>query len=225
MQNLQVPPVDGGANPTSPLQSSDSLKVGVSPHAKDDKADIKANPSNQKNPSLQKTLWCRLLTAEEANGMLEKWHYLGEVRGILFAVGHEEGCCVFTNCRSRIYEKKHPGVVELSRMVGMPDHKWAMSSLMAQAVKECKRRGYSEVITYADPWNGNTGKVYLAAGWESAGATGADTVYMLDGERIARRTLYDRHGTQSKVKMKEIYGERLQFEEAPPKPIFKKMLK
>ena len=178
------------------------------------------------NPTLplQRTPFCRLLTSEESNRMLEQWHYLGAVQGILFSVGHDEGCCVFTNCRSRVYEKKHPGVVELSRMVGMPNHRWAMSSLMAQAVRECKKRGYKEVITYADPWNNNTGKVYLAAGWTAIGETAADTVYMLDGERIARRTLYDRHGTQSKPKMKEIYGERLQFEVAPPKPIFQKLL-
>ena len=175
-------------------------------------------------PSLHKTPFCRLLTAEESNKMLNDWHYLGEVQGILFSVGHEEGCCVFTNCRSRIYEKKHPGVVELSRMVGAPNHKWAMSSLMAQAVRECRKRGYKEIITYADPWNNNTGKVYLAAGWKAMGVTGADTVYLLDGERIARRTLYDRHGTQSKTKMKEIYGDRLQFEVAPPKPVFRKVL-
>jgi len=174
--------------------------------------------------SFSKTPICRLLTAEESNRMLEQWHYLGAVQGILFSVGHDEGCCVFTNCRSRVYEKKHPGVVELSRMVGMPNHTWAMSSLMAQAVRECKKRCYKEIITYADPWNNNTGKVYLAAGWAPAGATGKDMVYMLDGERIARRTLYDRHGTQSRKKMKEIYGERLQFEVAPPKPIFKKAL-
>ena len=171
-----------------------------------------------------KTLLCRLLTAQESNEMLEKWHYLGKVQGILFSIGHEEGCCVFTNCRSRIYEKKHPGVVELSRMVGMPDHKWAMSSLMAQAVRECRKLGYTSIITYADPWNHNTGKVYLAAGWTPAGATGQDMVYVLDGKRIARRTLYDRHGTQSRAKMTEIYGDRLRFEIAPPKPIFIKTL-
>lgn len=174
--------------------------------------------------SLSKTPFCRILSAEESNKMLNAWHYLGEVRGILFSVGHEEGCCVFTNCRSRMYEKKHPGVVELSRMVGMPGHKWAMSSLMAQATRECKKRGYTEIITYADPWNNNTGKVYLAAGWKAAGSTGQDMVYLLDGERIARRTLYDRHGTQSRTKMKEIYGDRLQFEIAPPKHIFIKAL-
>ena len=180
-----------------------------------------ANPTR----SLQKTPTCRDLSVKEANEMLTRWHYLGPVRGIKFAVGHEEGCCVFTNCRSRVYEAKHPGMIELSRMVGSPGHSWAMSSLMAQAVRECDRRGYTEIITYADPWNGNTGKVYLSAGWSPAGTSQGDTVYILDGKRIARRTLYDRHGTQSKMEMKLIYGDRLRFEEAPPKPIFIRKLK
>jgi hypothetical protein len=224
MPERQVPPESGGSNPTPSLQFSDSLKAGVSPRAKDDKADIKANPSSPKSSSLQKTPFCRLLTAKEANIMLDQWHYLGAVTGILFSVGHDEGCCVFTNCRSRIYEKKHTGVVELARMVGMPDHKWAMSSLMAQAARECKRRGYTEIITYADPWNHNTGKVYLSAGWTRIGETAQDMVYMLDGERISRRTMYDRHGTQSRAVVKKIYGDRLKFEIAPPKPIFRKTL-
>jgi len=87
-----------------------------------------------------------------------------------------------------------------------------------------RKLGYTSIITYADPWNHNTGKVYLAAGWTPAGATGQDMVYVLDGKRIARRTLYDRHGTQSRAKMTEIYGDRLRFEIAPPKPIFIKTL-
>ena len=179
-----------------------------------------SNPTS----SLQKTLWCKLLSSKESNDMLNKWHYLGEVRGIIFSVGHDEGCCVFTNCRSRIYEEKNLGTIELARMVGMPNHKWAMSSLMAQAVRECRKRNYKQIITYADPWNNNTGAVYLAAGWEKIGTSQQDTVYLLDEKRIARRTLYDRHGTQSKSKMKEIYGDRLVFEVAPPKPIFRKLL-
>jgi hypothetical protein len=32
---------------------------------------------------------------------------------------------------------------------------------------------------------------------------------MIDNKRIARRTLYDRHGTQSIAVLKKIYGDRL----------------
>jgi len=83
------------------------------------------------------------LDKKVANTMLNNWHYLGEVKGILFAYGHDEGCLVFTNCRSRIYEenykKKNLKVIELARMVGKDNHKWSMSSLTAEVIKEIKK--------------------------------------------------------------------------------------
>lgn len=162
------------------------------------------------------------LTASEANRMLQDWHYLGRVRGIIAAFGHAEGCCVFTNLRSRLLERslsnEHP--IELARMVGAPGHRWAMTSLMAQSLREIRRLGYTFVVTYADPWNGNTGTVYLAGNWIPSEETLADTVYLIDGKRVSRRSLYDKHGTQSKTIMRSIYGNRIQFERAPPKRRF-----
>jgi hypothetical protein len=174
--------------------------------------------------ALSKTPACRLLTVAETNRQLSAWHYLGPVRGVRISIGHDEGCCVFTNCRSRVLELKNPGIIELARMVGCPNHKWAMTSLMAQAAREVRRRGYTKIVTYADPWAGHTGAVYRAAGYQLLGMTCSDTVYILDGRRIARRTLYDRHGTQSKTEMTRIYGDRLRFEVAPPKHIFLRTL-
>lgn len=173
--------------------------------------------------ALLKSPICRILTEQEANVLLAKWHYLGPVRGQIISVGHDEGCCVFTNCRSRILGKT-AGIIELTRMVGAPNHKWAMTSLMAYAAKVVRKNGYTSIVTYADPWAGHTGKVYLAAGYRLIGTTSKDTVYLLDGKRVARRTLYDRHGTQSKAKMIAIYGDRLTFEVAPPKNIYKRDL-
>lgn len=158
----------------------------------------------------------------DANYMLDEWHYLGAVRGIIAAYGHHQGCCVFTNCRSRVLESNLPDErpIELARMVGMPGHTWSMTSLMSQCMKEIRKLGYTYVVTYADPWNGNTGAVYRAGNWTPDGESGQDTVYMVDGVRVARRTMYNRHGTQSKPVLKQIYGDRLQFEPAPPKPRF-----
>ena len=169
----------------------------------------------------------RMLRPQEANQMLNSWHYLGEVRGVIVALGHSEGCCVFTNPRSRLLDSHFAAsqVIELARMVGMPNHQWAMTSLMAQSLQYIKRMGYTTVITYADPWNSNTGMVYRAGNWQPDGTTQSDTVYLLDGKRISRRTFYDRHGTQSRTAMKAIYGDRLQFEVAPPKQRFVMHLK
>lgn len=179
------------------------------------------NREKYKNSGLLPSPPTRLLNKVEVDTMLNAWHYLGSVRGFIFAVGHDEGCCVFTNCRSRIYESNYTGrVVELGRMVGSPGHKWSMTSLMSKSIRECRRRAYTRVITYADPWNGNGGTVYLAAGWKADGFTSRDTVYLLDGKRVSRRTFYDKHGTQSMSEMMKIYGNRLTFQKAPPKPRF-----
>ena len=170
------------------------------------------------------------LDKKVANTMLNNWHYLGEVKGILFAYGHDEGCLVFTNCRSRIYEenykKKNLKVIELARMVGKDNHKWSMSSLTAEVIKEIKKKyNYDLIVTYSDPFAGHDGMVYKASGWLFDGYSTKEDVYLIDGKRIARRTLYDRHGTQSVPKMKEIYGSRLEIKDVTePKKRFIKIL-
>lgn len=188
------------------------------------KSRFKMDREKYKNSGLLKSPPIHLLLPVKiAKMMLNKWHYLGEVRGIIYALGHYEGCCVFTNCRSRIYESKHVKVIELARMVGKPGHKWAMSSLMSQCIKWLKQHtDYKLVITYADPYAGHNGMVYTAAGWIFDGVIGKDghPLFIIDGKRISPRTLYDRHGTQSVPKMKQIYGNRLILESKPLKKRF-----
>ena len=51
--------------------------------------------------------------------------------------------------------------------------------------------------------------VYDASGWYFDGFSSSEKTFMIDNKRIARRTLYDRHGTQSVAVLKKIYGDRL----------------
>ena len=180
---------------------------------------------------LEKSPPIKLLDKNFANQMLDNWHYLGNVKGILFAYGHEEGCLVFTNCRSRVYEEKmkEKGIkaVELARMVGKDGHKWSMSSLTAQVIKEIKQKyKYDIIVTYSDPFAGHDGMVYSASGWIFDGMICKDghPIFFIDGEMISPRTLYDRHGTQSVPKMKEIYGNRLELKAKPLKKRFIKII-
>jgi hypothetical protein len=184
-----------------------------------------------KNSGLLKSPPVYLLSNKEANKMLNMWHYLGSVRGILFAYGHNEGCLVFTNCRSRIYEKnynnKNIKVIELARMVGKPNHKWSMSSLTCLVMKEIKKmKIYDIIVTYSDPYAGHNGKVYYSSGWIFDGKVLPDghPLFFIDKKRISPRTLYDRHGTQSVNKMKEIYANRLELKAKPLKKRFIKIL-
>jgi len=181
---------------------------------------MKMRRVDYKKSGLTKSPKIRRLQSKQANELLQSWHYLGGVRGILFALGHEEGCCVFTNCRSRIYESKHPGVIELARMVGKPDRGWAMSSLMSQSLRWMKSNtDYCSVVTYADPFAGHDGMVYRAANWIFDGLIQKDghPLFIIDNKRISPRTLYDRHGTQAVAAMKAIYGVRLELVSKPQK--------
>lgn len=189
------------------------------------------NRDYYKNSGLEKSPTIKRLLPHEANKMLEAWHYLGEVKGIIHAYGHEEGCCVFTNCRSRIYEEKLKEktirVIELARMVGKDGHKWSMSSLMSQCVKEIKKLNtYDLIVTYSDPFAGHDGMTYKAAGWSLDCIIEPDghPLFFIDGNRISPRTLYDKHGTQSVPKIKEIYGCRLELKAKPLKKRFIKII-
>jgi hypothetical protein len=196
---------DGGSNPTSPLHKS------------------------YKNSGLKKSPEVKSIDKKKANEMLNRWHYLGAVIGILFAYGHEEGVLVFTNCRSRVYEqkcrKRGIKVIELARMVGKDGHEWSMSSLTSKSIKKLKAEtDYDLVVTYSDPFAGHDGMTYKASGWGFDGETSKEKVFLIDKKRIARRTLYDRHGTQSVKVIKGIYKSRLEIKAGLKKKRFIKVL-
>lgn len=43
------------------------------------------------------------------------------------------------------------------------------------------------LVTYADEWQGHTGAIYLAAGWEYVGLTKPERIYVRNGVMIARK--------------------------------------
>jgi len=181
--------------------------------------------------ALLKSPTVKLLDKKFANELLDNWHYLGKVKGILFAYGHDEGCLVFTNCRSRIYEekfrKRNIKAIELARMVGKDNHKWSMSSLTSMVIKEIKKNyNYDLIVTYSDPFAGHNGMVYEASGWifDKIIEPDGHPLIFIDNKMVSPRTLYDKYGTQSIPKMKDIYGNRLITKKKPLKKRFIKIL-
>lgn len=171
------------------------------------------------------------LDKEQTKELLSRWHYLGNVKGVVVAYGHDEGCLVFTNCRSRVYEQKflEKGirVIELARMVGVDGHKWSMSSLTSLALRQLnKDYSYDLVVTYSDPFAGHNGMTYRASGWKDDGVIMPDghPLIFIDEKQVSPRSLYDKHGTQSIPRMKEIYGDRITTKEKPLKHRFIKIL-
>lgn len=62
------------------------------------------------------------------------------------------------------------------------------SFLLARSTKLIAADGrWDLLVTYADEWQGHTGAIYLAAGWEYVGLTKAERTYVLNGVMVARK--------------------------------------
>lgn len=80
-------------------------------------------------------------------------------------------------------------VLALSRFVLDPSvPKNGASFLLARSTRLVKQSGkWDCLVTYADEWQGHTGTMYRAAGWEYVGLTKPERVYVLNGQMIARK--------------------------------------
>lgn len=80
-------------------------------------------------------------------------------------------------------------VLSLSRFVLDPSvPKNGASFLLARSTRLVKQSGeWDCLVTYADEWQGHTGTMYRAAGWEYVGLTKPERVYTLNGRMVARK--------------------------------------
>lgn len=80
-------------------------------------------------------------------------------------------------------------VLALSRFVLDPTvPKNGASFLLARSTRLVKRSAaWDCLVTYADEWQGHTGTMYRASGWQYVGLTKPERVYVLDGRMVARK--------------------------------------
>jgi hypothetical protein len=174
---------------------------------------------------LQKSPWVTLITLREANALLVH-HYLGPVRSAIICFGHEEGCTVWGVPRSRsVHDNMRAAgfsLIELVRMVGIPGHKWATSSLLSHSVWCLFSAGnFDSAITYADREAFHTGATYLAANWRQIEDAQPDGfTWWLDGGRVSRKRFYKEFGSSAIERVKAIYGDRLRLVPDVPKKRF-----
>lgn len=62
----------------------------------------------------------------------------------------------------------------------------AATFLLMRSVKMLDPR-WKCLITYADTWQGHTGHIYKAAGWEYLGLTKPERTYLINGQMVARK--------------------------------------
>lgn len=80
-------------------------------------------------------------------------------------------------------------VLSLSRLVLAPEVPTnGASFLLARSTKRIAASGaWDCLVTYADEWQGHTGAIYRAAGWEYVGRTKPQRIYVRDGVMISRK--------------------------------------
>lgn len=100
-------------------------------------------------------------------------------------------------------------VLELSRLVRLPDTRPPLTKLISQSVKEIiKEKQYNLLISYADATHDHHGGVYQAASWKYSGVRkGRLDAFLIDGVRVPCRTCNHRYGTSS-IKLIEILGKK-----------------
>lgn len=162
----------------------------------------------------------------DANVMLFNHHYLGPVKTASFCYGHLEGCTVWGVLRSAAVHKRlreagfNP--IELIRMVGVPEHDWAMSSLLSHSLKLLfQSTTFDCAITYADRQAGHSGATYRAANWiQIQDAQPDGFTWLLDGKRVSRKRFYGELGTSNVEAVRKVYGDRIELVPDVPKRRF-----
>ena len=80
-------------------------------------------------------------------------------------------------------------VLSLSRLVieqEVPTN--AATFLLGRSVRLITRtRQWDCLVTYADEWQGHTGTIYRALGWEYMGLTKPQRIYIKEGRMVARK--------------------------------------
>ena len=184
--------------------------------------DSGSNPT----PPLQKTPTVRILGLKEANVLLAKHHYLGPVRTATLCFGHDEGCTVWGTLRSRGLDSALRifgfRSLELIRMVGVPSHLWATSSLLSVSSKLVfKQTEFDVLVTYADKEQGHDGATYLASNWIRIQDAQPDGfTWYLDGKRVSRKKFFNEFGSSSWEIVQAAYGDRVKRELDIPKSRF-----
>lgn len=88
------------------------------------------------------------------------------------------------------WQGKSREVLSLSRLVICPRvPKNGATFLLMQSVRKIRQDGrYPCLITYADTWQGHTGGIYRAAGWEYLGLTAPESIWIdSTGRMVARK--------------------------------------
>jgi len=114
-------------------------------------------------------------------------------------------------------------LVRLFSEDGLPKN--TESYCIAQSFKYIKEKypQYKYLISYADPNHGHVGYIYQATNWRYVGVQRRllpERRIFIDNKEVHTRSLNAKHGSTSKKKLEEIYGNRLKIIQALKKHVY-----
>lgn len=100
-------------------------------------------------------------------------------------------------------------VLELQRLVRLPDYDKPLTALVAYASDALRREGWNLLVSYADPDQDHHGGIYQAAGWHYGGFRQPcmDGI-LFDGEFMHGRSCHHKWRTRSPHKLRLIMPDR-----------------
>ena len=102
------------------------------------------------------------------------------------------------------YDLEYTEICELRR-VALTTHKHPVTQILSKSLKLLHKTNpnLKLVISYADKGQDHLGIIYQASNWIFEGETNKEVELVINGERIHRRSAYDRYGTSSLKWIKE----------------------
>ena len=100
-------------------------------------------------------------------------------------------------------------VLELSRLVRIPEYDEPLTALIAFACRNLKKQGHDLLVSFADWTQGHHGGIYRAASWNCSGKRNrrVDGV-LIDGVFWPGRSCNSKWGTRSPKKLSERFSDR-----------------
>lgn len=154
------------------------------------------------------------LNSKDCEDWLLNKHYLKRMPTIAVAFGlvidgKVEGICTFSSAVARFDLSQTP--YELSRLVlNEKFERNTLSWFLSRCLKMFPKSAI--IVSYADENWGHHGYIYQATNWIYTGLSSSERRIFVNGVEVHRRTLYQRYGTSSIPKLKEM-GYDITFDE------------
>lgn len=109
--------------------------------------------------------------------------------------------------------------IELARMVSLEPKPKNLESYSISKALEFLKSSYPQYkicISYADNAMGHHGYCYQASNFVYYGQSAPSNSWWVDGKRVHQKTIYERYGTNSYTKLKEMLGDRFSLDTNGP---------